>query len=612
MWDRLRQGFGGALGAPDFLRLWIGQVISMLGDRLDQMGVVALYVAAGAHSVTSLLATLAALVIAPQVAVSLFAGHLIDRFDRRRILILSDAVRALLVLALPLAFYRAGSAGVYGIAILLGTATAFFTPAKSAVIPLLVPEKALPAANGLSATTNIIATLIGSVLGAHLAEALGVTHGASPLPFFVFDALTYGISGFLVWRIVRDLRPRATEPEKAAQAPLRLRSLLRTDPDLLWILACAFLFWVVAAIVYSSINSMAYVRFHRGIVGIGNLQASLGAGMLIGALIAGSVGSAGSALRSMPLLFCATGASLWLLAASATWAVALAAVVITGALAAWVLVLVDTFLQKRVSNPLRGRVFGLNQQSTAIAFMAPSLLMRFDPSLDHDLPSWLRVAALALLAFALLLMGRSASGGSVPGADWGRPWLNALDRLNRRWCTLVHRLQVQGVELPPTGGALLVANHVSGLDPLLLLAATRRPLRFLIAQEEYERWWLRWLLRAMGCIPVEAARPHRALSAAERVLAQGEVVALFPQGGIFPPGPIAQLKRGVALLARRAQVPVVAVHIAGVRGAGLKVAAVFVPSPATRLTGFPAMACGDDGADFLALLSDRLGGSGPV
>jgi len=74
-----------------------------------------------------------------------------------------------------------------------------------------------------------------------------------------------------------------------------------------------------------------------------------------------------------------------------------------------------------------------------------------------------------------------------------------------------------------------VSNHVSGLDPLLLIAATRRPLRFVIAREEYERWGLRWLLHAVGCIPIARGRnPRSALSAARAALEAGEVVALFP------------------------------------------------------------------------------------
>ncbi len=92
------------------------------------------------------------------------------------------------------------------------------------------------------------------------------------------------------------------------------------------------------------------------------------------------------------------------------------------------------------------------------------------------------------------------------GANWGSRWLNRLDGLNRILCRRFHHLRHDPLKLPARGGALVASNHISGLDPLLLIAASPRPLRFLIAREEYERWWLRWLLSAVGCIPIERTR----------------------------------------------------------------------------------------------------------
>lgn len=184
------------------------------------------------------------------------------------------------------------------------------------------------------------------------------------------------------------------------------------------------------------------------------------------------------------------------------------------------------------------------------------------------------------------------------GADWGNRWLNRLDGLNRILCRRVHRLKHAPIELPATGGVLVASNHVSGLDPLLLIAASPRPLRFLIAREEYERWWLRWLFRAVGCIPVERERnPRAALYAARQALEQGEVVALFPHGRIHldhhEPTP---LKRGIVLLARMTGVAIYPLRIEGIRGQGMTVAAVFVPSR-VRIHGFAPLHCADQSLD---------------
>ncbi len=193
-------------------------------------------------------------------------------------------------------------------------------------------------------------------------------------------------------------------------------------------------------------------------------------------------------------------------------------------------------------------------------------------------------------------------------ADWGNRWLNRLDGLNRIFCRRFHRLVHEPLNLPATGGVLVASNHVSGLDPLLLIAASPRPLRFLIAREQYDRWWLRWLFRAVGCIPVERARnPRSALAAARKALEHGEVVALFPHGRIHldhhAPTP---LKRGIVLLARMTGAPIFPVRVEGVRAQGMTVAAVFISSRAV-VRSFTPLQCDDRlDEDCLETLWDTL------
>lgn len=165
-------------------------------------------------------------------------------------------------------------------------------------------------------------------------------------------------------------------------------------------------------------------------------------------------------------------------------------------------------------------------------------------------------------------------------ADWRGRWLNYLDGLNRIFCRRFHRLNTDLLPLPPQGGVLLVANHISGLDPQLLIAASARPLRFLIARDQYQRLGFQWLFRAIGCIPVDQdRRPEKALRAALLALDAGEVVTLFPHGGIhLDTDPPRHLKGGVAWLAARANVPIYAVRIEGVKGKGWVLGALLLRS----------------------------------
>mgnify|MGYP000415503853 CR=1 FL=1 len=234
--------------------------------------------------------------------------------------------------------------------------------------------------------------------------------------------------------------------------------------------------------------------------------------------------------------------------------------------------------------------------------------------MNNGMESWLvhdvgQVLLLVMLIVFFILTVLFLLGAAANEVNWGRPWLNAIDGLNRIFCRRFHHLQHHDIALPATGGALVVCNHVSGLDPLLMIAACKRPLRFLIAREEYERRGLHWLLKGVGCIPVDRkGRPEQALREALRVLRQGEVVALFPHGHIhLDNAPPRRLKGGVIWLAQQSGAPVVPMRLTGVRGEGRTVSAVLFPSRA-RLQGFAPLHCTDDEQACLQQIADYIEG----
>lgn len=182
--------------------------------------------------------------------------------------------------------------------------------------------------------------------------------------------------------------------------------------------------------------------------------------------------------------------------------------------------------------------------------------------------------------------------------DWGRPWLNWLDGLNRLFCSRYHRLRAEPVDLPRRGGAIVVANHLSGLDPLLMQAVCDRPLHFMIASEQYRRFGFRRLYRALGCIPVDrTVRPERALRAAVRALEGGAVVALFPHGKIhLDTDPPRKLRPGAAKLSELTDCPIYPLRIDGVKGAGSTVLAL-LPRSRARVRSHPPFSCHVTGVD---------------
>jgi len=171
-------------------------------------------------------------------------------------------------------------------------------------------------------------------------------------------------------------------------------------------------------------------------------------------------------------------------------------------------------------------------------------------------------------------------------ADWGNPATNVLDGWIRIYCRRFHRMDQQLISLPRELHVILAANHVSGIDPFLLITALDRPVRFMIAKEEFEKPILNWMFRAAGCIPVDrSGRVEKAFRSALRAIQAGELVALFPQGGIHRHDlPRESTKPGIVRLAQLSQCPIFAVRIEGVGAPGTVLNSVFTRSNITLRT----------------------------
>ena len=178
---------------------------------------------------------------------------------------------------------------------------------------------------------------------------------------------------------------------------------------------------------------------------------------------------------------------------------------------------------------------------------------------------------LIVTSFILLLIGWLFwLGKRNSQADWGHWATNSLDGLLRIYCRLYHRQGVQKLAIPQEPHVLLAANHISGIDPFVLIAATDRPIRFMIAKEEYEKPLLNWMFKAAGCIPVDrSGRVEKAFRSALRAIQAGELVALFPQGGIHRHDlPRERIKPGIIKLSQLSQCHILPVRINGVTAPG--------------------------------------------
>jgi acyl-[acyl-carrier-protein]-phospholipid O-acyltransferase/long-chain-fatty-acid--[acyl-carrier-protein] ligase len=125
---------------------------------------------------------------------------------------------------------------------------------------------------------------------------------------------------------------------------------------------------------------------------------------------------------------------------------------------------------------------------------------------------------------------------------------------------------VNPTHVPREGGVLLLPNHVSYVDALIIGAACDRPVRFVMWDVLYKLWWLNWFLRVVGTVPISATRAKDAVRTVAAALKEGEVVCLFPEGQITRHGMINELRKGFELMARQAEVPVLPVYTDGLYG----------------------------------------------
>lgn len=192
------------LRIPDYRRLWAAQGISDIGDGLTNLTL--LIVVLRLTGSTAALAAMAIALAVPAIVVGPVAGVFVDRWDRRRVMLASDLIRAVLVLGFIFVASTDRLWVMYLIAVAHATIGTFFTPARTALVPHIVPANGLMAANSLNQLTRVLASVIGSAVAGVLVGVVEVTW-----PAFLIDASTFVLSFVIVLRVRTSGRVEAME-----------------------------------------------------------------------------------------------------------------------------------------------------------------------------------------------------------------------------------------------------------------------------------------------------------------------------------------------------------------------------------------------------------------
>jgi MFS family permease len=330
-----------------FLRLWIGQGASFVGDAVSMVALVVLVVeitgsasAVGGALVARLLPTVA----------SPLAGVLADRVDRRVVLVASDLARAVLVLGLV---FARDLATIYVLVFLMGLARTVFNPTVRAAFPSVVGGGNLIRANALISGTFSVSETAGPALGGLLVATVSVDAA------FVLDAVTYLISAAML-ALTPLARPQRKDEEAAFSEDLKAGfAYLAGSGVPLAIVLGAFLTVLTINITIPAEVFLARETFEAGNAGYGLLVGLWGGGMVLGSALMAALGDR---VRLLPFYFVGVFVSALALVGvglSPAFVFALGALVVAGVANGTENVTTDTILQKRVPDAFLGRVFSV-------------------------------------------------------------------------------------------------------------------------------------------------------------------------------------------------------------------------------------------------------------
>jgi acyl-[acyl-carrier-protein]-phospholipid O-acyltransferase/long-chain-fatty-acid--[acyl-carrier-protein] ligase len=498
-----------------------------------------------------------ALFALPYVLFSLAGGYLADRYSKRSVTIgtkiFEIAVMLFALVSLGLGNLPMEAASVF----LISTQGALFGPSKYGLLPELLPEKELSWGNGVIELGTFLAAITATMAAGFLAAAFRGRQswsGAILLAFTAFGLLTsLGVS-----RVPAADPSRRFRMNPFADLGGQIR-IIAQDRVLGWSVAGNTYLWFLAALLQFVIVIYGHDVLRVSETQISYLQAAVGIGIGIGSLAAGYLSGGKIEYGLIPLGAIGMAAFGFLVSRQGLgiWSVR-ADLALLGFFGGFYAVPLSALIQHRPAPEHRGGVIAAaNLFSFVGIFLAAGAYYLFS-SVAH------------LQSGQVFLAGAIMTLGAMFYAVFLLP--DSLLRL-LLW-VLVHslyKIKVEGRDnIPERGGALLVCNHMSYVDACLLLASTDRPIRFVMFKDIYDLPYIYPFARLSGAIPISSELSARemihSLRAATEAIESGEVVCIFPEGGITRTGQLLPFRRGFERIMKGVDAPIVPVNLEGVWG----------------------------------------------
>jgi acyl-[acyl-carrier-protein]-phospholipid O-acyltransferase / long-chain-fatty-acid--[acyl-carrier-protein] ligase len=524
--------------------------------------------------------------VLPYLVLAAPAGYLADRYSKRSVIVGCKVAEVLFMLVGVGAILAGNLPGTIAVVLLmatvalLGAQAAILSPARSGSIPELVRPELISKANGLATLLTVVASVVGMVVGNWLVD---VTGAKGLEQWWISAVVLLGMAGVGVVAClpidrVAPGNPGRHFPWDAAQQTWRDLRLLASNLPLYRVALGVAFFYAVGALAQLNIDQLAAEGGVAAASAKSPLLLALIAGVCVGSVLAGvwsrdqvelgilPLGAAGVAISSLLLftvpaqLFDATSVTRGFV-----WASTL--LFFLGVSAGLFDVPLEAYLQDRSPREARGRILAA---SNFLTFSGVCLASGLFALLRMPVAGGLGRAAHFLSPQQIFLVAGLFTVAVffyivflIPQASIRFiAWLASL---------FVYRVTVHGrANVPRQGGALLVPNHITWIDGILLMLTTPRPIRMIAWAPNIESQpWVKRLADLFGAIPIDPQKPKKivtALRAAREAIGQGHLVCIFPEGGLSRTGQVQAFRPGLLKILEGTQAPVVPVYLDGLWG----------------------------------------------
>ena len=565
------------LASRRLLPLFVTQFLGAFNDNLFKAALMVLFVYGGlvAEDRTDLAVNAAAaLFVLPFFLFSATAGELSDKYEKSRLIQFVKISEICVAFLAGVSLYFNNLTLMLVVLFLFGLQSTFFGPLKFSILPQHLHQTELVGGNAMIEMGTFVAILLGTLFGASIGGMGQVTAW-----LFVL-VLAVAVVGWLTSRHI-PVAP-ASAPEQRVNwnlftATLRLIGLARENRAVFLSILGISWFWLIGGVYLAQIPNLTrdYLAGGPGVVTLilAVFTVAIGTGSLICERLSGRrieiglvpVAAFGISVMGIEVYFSINaidatglrGVSAFL-AGDGSLRV-LFGLLLTGIFGGMYVVPLMAFIQARTPEDRRARIIAAaNILNSAFMVAGAVLAIAWLTVLDRTIPELFLLLAVINIGVAVYIFNR------VP--EFSMRFIVWL--LSHTMYRVTHR----GLErIPDKGGAIIVCNHVSYVDALLLAGAVRRPIRFIMFKPIYETPVLNFVFRTGRAIPIvgrrsDAATYEAAFRQIREGLADGDLLCIFPEGKLTHDGEIDAFRPGIERILRETPVPVVPMALRGLWG----------------------------------------------